>query len=207
MVSGNHRVLRFLDSLRHRLIGSMGNVDHHAQTVHLPNQFAPMWREALPRVLRAAGVGIAVIPVVRGKLVAAQPQAIEHAQEPQVAVQIETALQIQHRRHLPGTVDAFNIRRFQRDLNAVFVPRNLPQGQIHLPKRLLRFQPPGVIIFRDVKRKEQSLQPPFLGPRKVPHAIGLALAYVPTMIKFTINGMYMAVKHQCRRVQLPGTVI
>ena len=166
VVGGHDRVRARLDGLRDGLIGGVRNVDHHAQAVHLPDHRAAAVVQAVPLRRGAAGVGVVVGPVVRGQLRGAQAQAVQVAQHAQVAVQIEAAFEIQHRRDLAGPVDALDVGGVERQLDRVAgSPASCVEREVDQAERLLGFEALRVVVLGDEDGEEHGVEAAFLGAR------------------------------------------
>ena len=117
-MSGDDRLGTHFQNLLDCLIGGVGKVDQHAEAVHFAHHRAALVIQASPLRRRAAGVGEVVGPVVRRKLDDAQAKTVEVAQNPQVAVQIEASLQIEHRRYFAVFVDGIEVIIVRTDVDS-----------------------------------------------------------------------------------------
>jgi len=94
VMSGNHRVRACINGLRYRFVGSMRNIDHHSQPIHLGNQGSAACIQTMPTRWRTATVSVSVLGIMGGKLIRTEAHLIETAQHSQVAITIQTSLHV-----------------------------------------------------------------------------------------------------------------
>ena len=173
VMGGHHRVGADVDGRRDGLVGSVGDVDHHAEAIHFANHLAAAIVQAVPFRRGAAGVGIVAGPVVRGKLDRAHAEAVHLADHGRVAIQIEAAFDIEHGGDLAAAVNALDVRRGAGDLDALAVAADLFQRAIQHAHRLLGFEAAGIVVLGHEDGKEERAESALFGARQVELAVGL----------------------------------
>src|ERR1039457_3898298 len=201
VVSCNHRVAARIDSLRDRVIGSMRHIDHHPEPIHLVNEGDPPFIQPVPLCGRAAVIRIVAGPVMRRELNGPKPQPVHLAQNAQVAIQVEAALDIKHCCDPAALVNLFNIGRRPRNCDRCAVPPDLLERAIQHAQCLFGLQTRRIVVFRDEDGEEECAQPTLLGARQIELAVGLPAADIAAVIELAVDRMHMAVEHQRTRVQ------
>ena len=201
VVGGDERGGADIERGGNRLVGSMRDVNHHAQAVHLADDREAAFVQAVPLRHGAAGIGVVAGPVVGGELHGAHAQAVHLANHGWVAIQIEAAFDIEHGRDFSSRMNALDLRGVAGDFDAAAIALDLFDGGIQHAQRLSGLQAGGIVVFRHEDGKEERSQTAFAGPRQVELAVRFALADIAAVIELAVHGMNVAIEDECAGMQ------
>ncbi len=204
VVGGHDGVRAGVDGLRHRFVRGMGDVDHHAEPVHFPDEGAAVIGEAVVLRRGTAGVGVVAGPVVGRELDGAQPEAVHLAEDRQVAIEIEAALNIENGCDFAAGADAVDIGGVAGELDRGRVAGDLVERGIEHPKGLLGLETGGVVIFRHKEGEEHRAEAAFFGAGEVELAVGFTLADIAAMVEDAVDGMNVGVEDEGAAVKRGG---
>lgn len=192
----NDRDITDVDHLRDRIVGRVRDVNHHAQTIHLANHVAAMGTDAIRLRGRTTGVRIVLVPVVGRQLCCPQAHSVKIAQDAKISVKIVAALNIEHCRHLVFRSYAHDIIGIQGQLDLVAIFVQLPQSMIDTAQCLLGLKTARVIFLWNKDGEKEGTFAAFTCARKIPLAIELSLTHAATVVKLSVQRMYVAVKDE-----------
>ena len=200
------RVGADVDRLRDRLVRAVGDVDHHAEAIGFADDGAAAVVEAVPLRRRAAGVGEVVGPVVRRQLERAQAEAIERAQDREVAVEIETAFEVHEGGDLSRPADALDIGRREGELDLVLVPCELIVSGVDEPEHLLRLQARRVVLLGHEQAEEHRVEAALFRASQVELPVVHALPHVAAVVELAIDDVDVGVEDERVLMERPGAI-
>ena len=131
-----------------------------------------------------------------------KPEAVQIAQHAEIAIEIEAALEIEHRGDLAGLVDPLDVRRVLREFDLVPILIELRAAPGRSAQRLLGLEPLRIVILRDEDREEHRVDAALLGARQIELAVRDALADVAAVIKLAIDDVDVRIEDERVLMQL-----
>jgi len=125
-----------------------------------------------------------------------QPQPVKIPQHTEVAIQVETAFQVEHGRDLVLPVDALDIGCVQRQFDLVVILRKLGQGEIDQSKGLLCLHPLRIIFLRYEDGEEHGFHTALDRARQIELPVGDTVADVAPVIQLAVDHVNVTVEHE-----------
>ncbi len=201
---GNHRLGRYRQRVVERLVGNVGNIDDHAEPVHLPHHFLAKLGQAIV----ARFVGGRVRPIVVAEMDqrhGANPEPVEHAEHAQIVGDRVAALDRQQSGDPAGLVDSEDVGRVvsQFDLVRICVQHTLHR----VPE--LQDAPHGLgpcVVRGHVERKVRSEHAAFTQAREIDVVHRMPLREVGVLVDHPLKCVDVAVDPDRFLMDLPGSL-
>ena len=170
-----------------RLVGDVGNVHHHAQTVHPFHHCAPEIRQAVPLRLVTRRVRPLGVLGVRQRHVA-DAQAIENIERAQVVLDDVAAFDSHQDRDLLLAVDARDVVRRERQIEGVRMAGHLLVHQVNQVERAMD-QVLGGPIDADPDREELRPKMPVAHLRDADHIGAAPIGQVVALVEHHLGSV------------------